>query len=62
MVEYADFCRLVQKVQLLLYLWVYRTDLDHICTRCSYNMAIEYFKIRTAIFLLPISSERQHAE
>ena len=29
----------------------YWTDLDKTCTRCSYNIAIEYFLIGTATFL-----------
>ena len=40
------FAVLYKKVQLLGYpsnLWGYWTDLDHICTRCSYNIVIEHF-------------------
>jgi len=41
-------------------LWGYWIDHDHICTWCSYNIAIEYFWIITAIFS-PVS-ERQPAK
>jgi len=37
-----------KKVQVL---WGYWTNLDYICAQCSYNIAIEYFWIGTAIFL-----------
>jgi len=53
---YANFCRLVQEGAVLNFLpsnlWGYWTDLDQTCTQCSYNIATEYFKIRTAILLI----------
>jgi len=73
LVGYADFCHLIQKdsVKKLLThthskrcscyarnLWVCWTNLDHTCTRCIYNIAIDYFWIETAIFFY----KRQPAE
>ena len=45
---FCGICRLVQKGAVVSYprnLWGYWTDLNHICTRCSYSIATKYFWI-----------------